>query len=57
MSYLDWVQVGAHDDLVKGSGQFGRQLGFLLQTLGFGVVVQSGTGEEVVDHSDAVMLP
>lgn len=57
VSYLDRVQVGAHDDLVEGSGQFGRQLGFLLQTLGLGVVIQSGTGEEVVDHSDTVMLP
>lgn len=57
MSYLDWVQVGAHDDLVEGSGQFGRQLGFFLQTLGLGVVIQSGTGEEVVDHRDTVVLP
>lgn len=41
--YLDRVEVGAHDDLVQGSGQFGRQLGLLLQTLGLGVVIQSGT--------------
>ncbi|PWA33145.1 hypothetical protein CCH79_00018712 [Gambusia affinis] len=32
-SYFDRVQVGAHDDLMEGSGQFGRQLRFLLQTL------------------------
>lgn len=56
-SYLNGVQVGAHDDLMKRSGQFGRQLGFLLQTLRLGVVVQSGPGEEVIDHSDTVVLP
>ena len=42
---------------MEGSGQFRGQLGFLLQTLGLGVVVQSGSGEEVVDHGDAVVLP
>lgn len=54
--YLDWVQVGAHDDFVERSSQFGRQLGLLLQTLGLGVVIQSGSGEEVVDHSHTVVL-
>lgn len=54
--YLDRVQVGAHDDFVERSGQFGWQLGLLLQTLGLGVVIQSGSGEEVVDHGHTVVL-
>lgn len=54
--YLDRVQVGAHDDFVERSGQFGQQLGLLLQTLGLGVVIQSGSGEEVVDHSHTIVL-
>lgn len=54
--YLDRVQVGAHDDFMKRSGQFERQLGLLLQTLGLGVVIQSGSGEEVVDHGHTVVL-
>lgn len=43
ISYLNWVQVGAHDDLVQRTGQFGRQLRLLLQTLESGVVVEPGT--------------
>lgn len=54
--YLDWVEVGAHDDLVQRSGQLGWQLGLLLQTLCLGVVVQPGSGEEVVDDGHTVML-
>lgn len=54
--YLDRIQVGAHDDLVEGPCQFGWQLGLFLQTLSLGVVIQSGTGEEVVDHCDTVVL-
>lgn len=41
---------------MQRSGQLGRQLGLLLQTLGLGVVVQPGSGEEVVDDSHAVVL-
>lgn len=55
--YLNRVEVGTHNDLVKRSGQLRGQLGFLLQTLGFGVVVQSGAREEIVDHRHAVVLP
>lgn len=54
--YLDWVEVGAHDDLVQRSGQLGRQLGLLLQTLGLSVVIQPGSGEEVVDDGHTVVL-
>lgn len=54
--YLDRVQVGAHDDFVERSGQFWQQLGLLLQTLGLGVVIQSGSREEVVDHGHTVVL-
>ena len=38
-SYLDRVEVGAHDDLVEGPSQFGRQLGLFLQPLGLGIIV------------------
>lgn len=54
--YLDWVEVGAHDDLVQRSSQLGRQLGLLLQALGLGVVIQPCSGEEVVDDGHTVML-
>lgn len=41
---------------MQWSGQLGRQLGLLLQTLGLGVVVQPGSGEEVVDDGHTVVL-
>ena len=56
VQYLDWVEVGGHDDLVERPSQFGGQFGFPLQPLGPGEILQPRQREEVVDHCHTVML-
>lgn len=54
--YLDRVEIRCGNDFVQWSCQLWRQFWLFIQSLGFSVIIQSLSREEIVDYSHTIML-